>query len=117
MASLATKVKLYCEANSKTVDFTKDVLLQDDSDGKGPYIKEWNISGLDKPTDSQLAAQEAAGNTEETNNTVRSTRRAGYGDIGDQLDLLYKDLLAGKLDATGEWAKKIKAIKDANPKS
>ena len=117
MASLSTKVKLYCEANSKTVDFTKDVLLQDDSDGKGPYIKEWNISGLDKPTDSQLAAQETAGNTEEKNNAVRSTRRAGYGDIGDQLDLLYKDLLAGKLDATGEWAKKIKAIKDANPKS
>ena len=117
MASLATKVKLYCEANSKTVDFTKDVLLQDDSDGKGAYIKEWNISGLDKPTDSQLAAHETAGNTEETNNTVRATRRAGYGDIGDQLDLLYKDLLAGKLDATGEWAKKIKAIKDANPKS
>ena len=72
MASLATKVKLYCEANSKTVDFTKDVLLQDDSDGKGPYIKEWNISGLDKPTDEQLAAQETAGNTEEKNNTVRS---------------------------------------------
>ena len=117
MASLSTKVKLYCAANSKTVDFTKDVLLQDDSDGKGPYIKEWNISGLDKPTDSQLATYETAGNTEETNNTVRSTRKAGYGDIGDQLDLLYKDLVAGKVDATGEWAKKIKAIKDANPKS
>ena len=117
MASLSTKIKLYCEANSKTVDFTKDVLLQDDSDGKGPYIKEWNISGLDKPTDSQLAAQETAGNTEETNNQVRATRRTGYGDIGDQLDLLYKDLVAGKVDATGEWAKKIKAVKDANPKS
>ena len=117
MASLSTKIKLYCAANSKTVDFTKDVLLQDDSDGKGPYIREWNISGLAQPTADQLAAHEAAGNTEETNNQVRSTRRAGYGDIGDQLDLLYKDLLAGKLDATGEWAKKIKAIKDANPKS
>ena len=117
MASLSTKIKLYCEANSKTVDFTKDVLLQDDSDGKGPYIREWNISGLAQPTADQLAAHEAAGNTEETNNQVRSTRRAGYGDIGDQLDLLYKDLLAGKVDATGEWAKKIKAIKDANPKS
>ena len=117
MASLSTKIKLYCEANSKTVDFTKDVLLQDDSDGKGPYIKEWNISGLNKPTDSQLAAQETAGNTEEKNNQVRATRRVGYGDIGDQLDLLYKDLVAGKVDSTGEWAKKIKAIKDANPKS
>ena len=109
MASLATKVKLYCEANSKTVDFTKDVLLQDDSDGKGPYIKEWNVSGLDKPTDEQLAAQETAGNTEETNNQVRATRRAAYGDIGDQLDEMYKSF--------DDWKARIKSIKDANPKS
>ena len=109
MASLATKVKLYCEANSKTVDFTKDVLLQDDSDGKGPYIKEWNISGLDKPTDDQLATYETAGNTEETNNTVRATRRAAYGDIGDQLDEMYKSF--------DDWKARIKSVKDANPKS
>ena len=69
MASLSTKVKLYCAANSKTVDFTTDVLLQDDSNGKGPYIKAWNISGLAQPTDEQLATYETAGNTEETNNT------------------------------------------------
>ena len=109
MASLATKVKLYCEANSKTVDFTKDVLLQNDSDGKGPYIKEWNVSGLDKPTDEQLATYETAGNTEETNNTVRATRREAYGDIGDQLDEMYKSF--------DDWKARIKAIKDANPKS
>jgi len=109
MASLATKVKLYCAANSKTVDFTKDVLLQDDSDGKGPYIKEWNISGLAQPSADQLAAQETAGNTEEKNNEVRATRRAAYGDIGDQLDEIYKDIDA--------WKTRIKAIKDANPKS
>ena len=109
MASLATKVKLYCEANSKTVDFTKDVLLQNDSDGKGDYIKEWNVLGLDKPTDEQLAAQETAGNTEEANNTVRATRRAAYGDIGDQLDEMYKSF--------DDWKARIKSIKDANPKS
>ena len=109
MASLATKVKLYCEANSKTVDFTKDVLLQDNSDGKGAYIKEWNISGLDKPTDEQLAAQETAANTEEKNNQVRATRRAAYGDIGDQLDEMYKSF--------DDWKARIKSIKDANPKS
>ena len=109
MASLATKVKHYCEANSKTVDFTKDVLLQDDSDGKGPYIKEWNVSGLDKPTDEQLATYETAGNTEETNNTVRATRREAYGDIGDQLDEMYKSF--------DDWKARIKSIKDANPKS
>ena len=109
MASLSTKIKLYCEANSKTVDFTKDVLLQDDSDGKGPYIKEWNISGLAQPTADQLAAQETAGNTEEKNNEVRATRRAAYGDIGDQLDEMYKSF--------DDWKARIKAIKDANPKS
>ena len=109
MASLATKVKLYCEANSKTVDFTKDVLLQNDSDGKGDYIKEWNVSGLDKPTDEQLAAQETAANTEEANNKVRDTRKAAYGDIVDQIDEIYKDIDA--------WKTRIKAIKDANPKS
>ena len=109
MASLATKVKLYCEANSKTVDFTKDVLLQNDSDGKGDYIKEWNVSGLDKPTDEQLAAQETAANTEEKNNQVRATRREAYGNIGDQLDEIYKDIDA--------WKARIKGIKDAHPKS
>ena len=109
MASLSTKVKLYCAANSKTVDFTTDVLLQDDSDGKGPYIKEWNVSGLDKPTDEQLATYETAGNTEETNITVRATRKAAYGDIGDQLDEMYKSF--------DDWKARIKSIKDANPKS
>ena len=39
-----------------------------------------------------------------------------YSSIGDQLDMLYKDMLAGKLDTTGTWATHIKAVKDANPK-
>ena len=111
MASLSTKVKLYCEANSKTADFGSggNVTLQDDSDGKGPYIKSWSVDGLDKPTDEQLASYETAGNTEETNNTVRATRKAAYGDIGDQLDEIYKDMDA--------WKARIKKIKDDNPKS
>ena len=39
-----------------------------------------------------------------------------YDTYGNQLDMLYKDLVAGKLDATGTWATHIKAVKDANPK-
>jgi len=39
-----------------------------------------------------------------------------YATFGDQLDMLYKDMLAGKLDTTGTWATHIKAVKDANPK-
>ena len=110
MAQLSTKIKLYCEANSKTANFGPDgnVSLQDDSDGKGPYIKSWTVDGLAKPTDEQIASYETAGNTEESNNTVRATRKAAYGDIGDQLDEIYKDIDA--------WKVRIKAIKDANPK-
>ena len=108
MAQLSTKISLYCQANSKTVDFTTDVLLQDDSDGNGAYIKTWNVSGLAQPTDDQIASYETAGNTEEANNVVRATRRTAYGDIGDQLDEIYKDIDA--------WKVRIKAVKDANPK-
>ena len=39
-----------------------------------------------------------------------------YDSFGDQLDMLYKDIVAGKLDTTGTWATHIKAVKDANPK-
>ena len=110
MASLSTKVKLYCEANSKVADFNAggNVTLQNDSDGKGDYIASWSVDGLTKPTDSQLASYDTAGNTEEKNNTVRSTRKAAYGDTGDQLDEIYKDIDA--------WKARIKSIKDANPK-
>ena len=105
MATLYTKTKLYIEANSKTWDDTK-VSLQDD--GSGAYIKIWNYDDLDKPTDSQLASYETAGNTVESNNTVRLTRKNLYGDIGDQLDEIYKDIDA--------WKARIKKIKDDNPK-
>ena len=117
MAQLNTKVKLYLEANSKTEEelFNGNIELQ--NDGSGDYIKVWNVSGVAKPTDSQLNSYETAGNTDEKNRGVRATRKNAYGLIGDQLDLLYKDMVAGKLDTTGEWAKKIKAVKDDNPKS
>ena len=39
-----------------------------------------------------------------------------YASFGDQLDMLYKDIITGKLDTTGTWATHIKAVKDANPK-
>ena len=108
MANLSTKIKLYCEANGvSNVDFMKDVMLQDDSDGNGAYIKEWNLD-IAQPTDAQLSAQESSADTEEANNAVRATRKAAYGDIGDQLDEIYKDIDA--------WKARIKSVKDNNPK-
>ena len=49
-------------------------------------------------------------------NTHKAKRKRKYPAIGEQLDLLYKDLLAGKVDATGEWAKAVKKVKDDYPK-
>jgi len=39
-----------------------------------------------------------------------------YSSFGDQLGMLYADMVTGKLDTTGTWATHIKAVKDANPK-
>ena len=101
------KVKLYLEANSKTeTEFDNNILLQDD--GSGGYIKTWNVSGVAKPTDTQLNSY-ATNATKELNNAdIRDTRRLAYGNIGDQLDEIYKDIDA--------WKTRIKAGKDANPK-
>nr|BAR25927.1 Phage-like element PbsX protein XkdW [uncultured Mediterranean phage uvMED] len=109
MAQLSTKIKMYCDANGVSeVDFMKDVILQDDSNGQGAYIKEWNLS-IAKPTDEQLASYETVANTAEANVQVDATRRQAYGDIGEQLDEIYHDMDA--------WKARIAGIKSNNPKS
>ena len=105
MAQLYTKIKLYLDANSKSWN-DDNIILQDDGDG--PYIKDWSIDGLAKPSDTQLNSYESAGNIVDANNLVRKTRKKAYGDIGEQLDEIYKDIDA--------WRARIKKIKDDNPK-
>ena len=108
MANLATKIKLYAKSQGiSNIDFTQDVKLQNNNDGKDSYIKEWNLS-ISQPTTEQLATYESSATTEENNNIIRETRRNAYGNIGDQLDEIYKDIDA--------WKARIKSIKDANPK-
>ena len=109
MAQLSTKIKLYAAANGvASVDFSSDVKLQDDSNGQGAYIAEWNLD-IAQPTDAQLTSYETTANTAESNATVDATRRNEYGDIGEQLDEIYHDIDA--------WKARIQTIKDANPKS
>jgi len=109
MAQLNNKIKEYCKANGVAeVDFLKDVRLQNDSDGKGDYIKEWNLD-IAQPTDEQLASYEAAANTAESNAEVDTTRRQAYGSWNDQLDEIFHDIDA--------WKARIQGIKTNNPKS
>jgi hypothetical protein len=107
MAQLSTKIKLYAAANGvASVDFTSDVMLQDD--GAGAYIKEWNLD-IAEPTDTQIASYETAGNTVEALQTVLNNRANDYPSIADQLDKIYHSGL-------DEWKKVIKATKDKYPK-
>ncbi len=108
MTQLSTKIKLYVGSE---VDFTKDVLLQDDSDGKGAYIKEWNLS-IAKPTQAQLDALETETQAEEELQTVLSTRATAYPSIKEQLDMQYWDSVNG----TTTWKDAVAKVKADNPK-
>ena len=86
-------------------------------DGEGAFDVSGNSISLDQ--DKIDAARvilnnEAAAVKYKTDRTTDGSTI--YASIGDQLDMLYKDILAGKLDTTGTWATHIKAVKDANPK-
>ena len=112
MASLSSKVKTYCANNGvASVDFMTDVLLQDDSNGQGPYIKTWNVSGVAQPTDEQLNAVDSAADLEVRQNAVRATRRNAYGDLGSQLDMQYHD----NVDGTTTWKDHVAKVKTDNP--
>ena len=112
MASLSSKVRQYCADNGVAeVDFLSDVLLQDDSNGQGPYIKEWNVSGVAQPTDEQLNAVDSAADLSERQNAARAARRTAYGDWGSQLDMQYHD----SKDGTSTWEAHVAAVKTANP--
>ena len=76
------------------------------------------LDGGSKPTEKQctdgLTALQAAWDLE--NDSYKSLRRNSYDSLVNQLDMLYKDIVAGKLDTTGTWATHIKNVKDSNPK-
>ena len=91
-------------------------------DGAGAFDKDGNSVTLDQSlidaARTTLDAEAAAVKykTDRTGGTGCTKTGTYYASFGDQLDMLYKDLIAGKLDTTGEWATHIKAVKDANPK-
>jgi len=89
-------------------------------DGAGAFDADGNSITLDQ---SKIDAARTSLNTAAAA-ILYKTQRTGaagttdtiYASVGDQLDMLYADMLAGKLDTTGTWATHIKAVKDANPK-
>ena len=86
-------------------------------DSAGAFDKDGNSVPLEQSkidtARTTLNAEAAAVKYKTDRTTDGSTT---YASFGDQLDMLYKDIVAGKLDTTGTWATHIKAVKDANPK-
>ena len=82
-----------------------------DKDGNSVTLEQSKIDTARNTLDAEALAVKYK--SDRTNPLNGSTT---YDSIGNQLDMLYADMLAGKLDSTGTWATHIKAVKDANPK-
>ena len=80
-----------------------------DKDGKSVTLEQSKIDTARTTLNAEAAAVKYKTDRTTDGSTV-------YASLGDQLDMLYKDIVAGKLDTTGTWATHIKAVKDANPK-
>jgi len=105
MANLSTKIKLYA---NREINFNKDVKLQDNSDGKGAFIAEWNLD-IPKPTMEQLDALENEANKYERNQQVINTRKSLYGSWDKQLEEINEN-------GIDSWKARIANIKLNNPK-
>jgi hypothetical protein len=110
MASLYNKIRIYLEENSKTKDeLLNNIILQNNSDGNGDFIKTWNVSGLAKPTDSQLNALESKADTLKNNNIAVSNRQKEYGSIASQIEFITEKGLEA-------WKTNVQEIKTKYPK-
>ena len=113
MATLYYKIKAFLGREPTRTE----IGLQNNSDGVGDYIAEWNVDGIAKPTLEALEAYNSQADVFQSDVETTIKRVREYGSWREQLDKLYHDMLDSKLDSTGEFAKHIKSVKDTNPKS
>ena len=86
-------------------------------DGGSCYDANGNVVTLDQSKINAARVTldaEAAAVKYKTDRTTNGS--TVYASFGDQLGMLYDDIIAGKVDATGSFAIHNKAVKDANPK-
>lgn len=102
-------VELYkiLRAKFPQASFLKDIVLQDD--GKGSYIKEWNLPDK-KPSENALNVWANELDLEIRQQTAVSKRV--YKPWQEQLDMQYND----HINNTNTWIEYIASVKQANPK-
>ncbi len=95
----------------------------DDGDSDtGAFEQDWtrvtlvqsNIDAARTTLNAEVAAVKYQ--TDRTGEVPGSAQDTVYPSIGDQLDLLYKDIVAGTVTTSGGFATQIKATKDKHPK-
>jgi len=101
--------------------YPNDVNIIDD--GTGIFDMDGNPFSVDqsKVDEARVELNKLRYQNTRVNGVGISTTLSGigttvYASYGEQLDMIYKDLLAGTFTTSGTWANHIKAVKDANPK-
>ena len=100
------------KSEAKPVVSIDDTAGAFDADGNSETLDQSKIDAARTALDTAAAA--IAYKSQRTG--ADGTTDTIYDTIGNQLDMLYKDMLAGKLDTTGTWATHIAAVKAKYPK-
>ena len=89
----------------------EDYCLQ--NDGDGVFISEWN-SKEKQPTEEEI--EKAHNEWQKDYDSKQYQRDRQYPELGEQLDMLFHDMTAGKGTKDGEWYKAVAKVKADNPK-
>ena len=110
---MALKTLKQFEAEAKTeIDAKKTA---NGGDGMFAQVNKVRREFTDAEYDQAIKDSAAWKLDQQDNNYIRE-RQESYPALGEQFDLLYHDMVAGKGDKTGEWFKAVKKVKDDNPK-
>ena len=74
----------------------------------------WNDDSQTEPTQAEIDAEVIRLQADYDAKQYQRDRK--YPQLGEQLDMLFHDMTAGKGDKTGEWYKAVAKVKSDNPK-
>ena len=75
---------------------------------------QWFCDKKEKPTEQEF--DDAVAEAKAEYEAIQYQRDRQYPDLGEQLDMLFHDMTAGKGTKDGEWYKAVAKVKSDNPK-
>lgn len=80
------------------------------------HIQQWLSPSITQPSTDEIKAEISNYQAELDKTYYQEQRRPEYPSVKEQLDSLYKDIVAGTVTTSGAFATAIKAVKDKYPK-